>query len=500
MNNYKFFLSTLGCLSSVVGVAADGEAKRPNILFIIADDASRTSFGAYGGDLARTPSIDKLAEEGAIFQNAFTQNPKSCPSRGTLVTGMHSWQLKDVTNHYSHFPEEFAFYPHLLREEEYHVGYTGKGWGPGTHSTEDNPAGPVYNKIKLKAPYKGIKTIDYAANFEAFLDEREAQEPFCFWLGCLEPHRVYEKDSWRSEGMDLQSVEVQPFLPQNDIVRGDLLDYAVEVEWFDRHVGLAVEALRERGELDNTLIIVTSDHGMPFPRVKGQIYDEAFHVPFIAYWRGVIKSGRSIDDFIGFQDVAPTLMEVAGLEPHPQMTGSSFLGLIKSRKSGQIDRSRDYIVLCKERHDIGRASEDGVNLGYPVRAIRTEEYLYAINYKSERWPTGNPEYGYRDCDASPTKSYLISLKPADPDYPLFELAFGKRTEEELYDMKRDPHSMLNLAYDPAYAQIKAELRARMERELTETNDPRMEGRGDIFDSYGHVGRVCNYNNPYGIND
>ncbi|VGO18805.1 hypothetical protein SCARR_00858 [Pontiella sulfatireligans] len=183
-------------------------------------------------------------------------------------------------------------------EAGYHAGLTGKGWGPGSYATEHNPAGPSFDKIKLKPPFKGIKTIDYAANFAAFLDGKPAGEPFCFWLGTYEPHRGYEKDSWKKEGMKLEDAIVPPFFPDNDTVRGDLLDYALEVQWFDRHLGLAVEALEERGLLDNTLIIATSDHGMPFPRIKGQLYDEGFHVPMIAYWKGVIRMrlfGHRID-------------------------------------------------------------------------------------------------------------------------------------------------------------------------------------------------------------
>lgn len=484
--------------TACIGTAMAENPTRPNILFIIADDASRWTFGAYGGDLAQTPNIDRLAKRGVIFQNAFTQNPKSCPSRATLVTGMNSWQLKDATDHYSHFPEEFKYYPHLLMEKGYHVGYTGKGWGPGTHSSEHNPAGPVYNDIKVKPPYKGINSVDYASNFEAFLKANSNDKPFCFWLGCFEPHRFYEKDSWKSEGKSLSSVKLQPFMPDNDIVKGDFLDYAVEVEWFDRHIGLAIKALEESGKLDNTLIIITSDHGMPFPRIKGQIYDEGYHVPFIVYWKGVVKARRSVDDFIGFQDVAPTLMEAAGYEPDSQMSGHSFLDVIKSKRSGQIDATRDHEILCKERHDVGRASEDGVDLAYPVRGIRTERYVYSINYKSERWPAGNPEYGYRNCDNSPTKSYLLSLKPADADYKYYEMAFGKRVEEELYDLKDDPHSMTNLAYDPAYEELKAQLRKRMEKELTATGDPRMFGNGEIFETYPYVGKSCDYTNPYGV--
>lgn len=495
MKHTKLFLSVLGCATAI---AATGQ-KRPNILFCIADDASRWSLGAYGGTIAKTPAIDNLAKEGAIFNNAYTQNPKSSPSRACLVTGMHTWQLKNATNHYFHFPSEFKYYPHILMENGYNVGHTGKGWGPGTHDSEHNPSGPIYNDIKMTPPYKGINTVNYSANFEDFLNKNDNDKPFCFWLGAYEPHRFYEQDSWKKEGMKLESVDmIQPFFPDNDIIRGDFLDYAVEVEWYDKHIGEAVQILKDKGELDNTIIIITSDHGMPFPRIKGQIYDEGFHVPFIVYWKGKIQAGTTIEDFIGFQDVAPTLMEIAGLEPDKQMSGKSFLDVLEAKKSGQIDKSRTHTLLCKERHDVGRASEDGVDLAYPVRGIRNSKYMYVHNYKSERWPAGNPEYGYRNCDGSPTKTYLLSLKPGDPDYIYNELAFGKRTEEELYDIVKDPHCMNNLAYNKKYAKVKAELRAQMESELKENGDPRMFGNGEIFETYPYVGKPCDYSDPYSL--
>ncbi|MEQ9289100.1 MAG: sulfatase [Cyclobacteriaceae bacterium] len=468
------------------------EPQRPNILFIIADDASMKSLGAYGSSFVNTPAVDKLAKEGAIFTNAFNNNPKCAPARACIVTGKYSWQLKEATNHYPHFPSEFKFYPHLLMEAGYHVGYTGKGWGPGSFDGPHNPAGPAYNEFKLDPPYKGISNIDYATNFEAFLDKKGKKESFCFWLGTKEPHRFYELDSWKKEGRKLEDAEVPPFYPDNDIIRGDLLDYALEVEWFDKHIGRAVAILKDKDLLENTLIVVTSDHGMPFPRVKGQLYEEGFHVPFIVYWKGKVQAGRVIEDFISFPDVAPTFMQVAGLPIHEQMTGKSFLDLLMSPKSGQIDPSRDHVLLGKERHDVGRANEDGTDLSYPVRAIRNEKYLYVHNIQPERWPVGNPEYGYRNCDGSPTKSYLTGLTEQDRDYPYFEMSFGMRPEEELYDLQKDPHCIHNLAVEPQYAATMKELRDQMEKELTAQGDPRTLGNGKVFDQYPYMGRRLDY--------
>jgi arylsulfatase A-like enzyme len=466
---------------------------RPNILFVIADDASARTFGAYGGTTVETPAFDRLAEEGALFRNAYNCNPKCAPARACLVTGKYSWQLGAAGNHQSHFPAEFKFYPHLLMDAGFYVGLTGKGWGPGIYDTEFNPAGPSYDEIKLKPPYKGIKKIDYAANFAAFLDKKPEDQPFCFWLGTFEPHRFYEEGSWKKTDLKLEDAVVPPFLPDNETVRGDLLDYALEVTWFDRHLGLAIRALEERGLLDNTLIIATSDHGMPFPRIKGQLYEEGFHVPMIAYWKGVIQPGRIIEDFVSFPDVAPTFMEAAGLKPHEQMTGKSFLDVLKSPNSGQVDPARTYALLGKERHDVGRADETGTDLAYPVRAIRTKEFLYVHNIKPALWPAGNPEYGLKNCDESPTKDYLAALTPDDPDYRYYEMSFGKRPEEELYLIGKDPDCMNNLATNPEYATIKKQLRSTLEQDLTDQNDPRTLGQGEAYDHYPFYGKPFDYN-------
>jgi N-sulfoglucosamine sulfohydrolase len=489
-------LSVLSVLSATVDQSlAAGRpvgVERPNILFCIADDASMKSFGAYGCQYIKTPSIDRLAQGGVIFNHAYNCNPKCAPARACLVTGKYSWQLKEAANHWPHFPPEFKYYPHLLMEAGYHVGFTGKGWGPGLYDSEHNPAGPAYNDIKLKPPYRSISPIDYAANFTAFLDENNGSKPFCFWLGAKEPHRAYEKDAWKKAGRHLADAEVPAFFPDNDTIRGDLLDYANEVEWYDTHIGRAVETLKEKGLMENTLIVVTSDHGMPFPRVKGQVYEEGFHVPLIAFWKGVIQPGRVVDDFVSFPDVAPTFMEVAGLKPHAQMTGTSFLNLLRSPKSGQVDPRRDHVLLGKERHDTGRSNEDGTDLAYPVRAIRNREFLYAHNIKPERWPAGNPEHGLRNTDGSPTKRYLTDLKPDDAEYRYYEMSFGKRPEEELYHIVKDPDCMNNLAWDPAYVAIKKQLREQMEAELTAQGDPRTLGQGEVFDQYKYEGKPFNY--------
>lgn len=467
------------CLSA----SSVSQTKRPNILVIMGDDISRTSMGAYGSKNIKTPNFDRIAHEGVLFTNAYVCNPKSSPSRACFLTGRYSWQLEEACNHIPVMPEKFTFYPAELEKSGYNIGFTGKGWGPGVFYGEHNPAGWEYNDISLTPPTKGISKQDYASNFEAYLNKLDGSKPFCFWLGTHEAHRKYEKDSYKRFGKDPGQVSVQGFLPDNELVRSDLSDYAVEVEYHDMMIGKALESLAKRGLLDNTIIIATSDQGMPFPRVKGQIYDEDFHEAFVVRWGNKIKPGRVVTDFVSFPDVAPTLMEAAGLRPHSQMTGKSFLDILLSSKSGRIDKNRNFALVGKERHDMGRIENGQINVGYPVRGIITDKYFYSHNFKIDRWPAGDPEYGYKNCDESPTKTYLTNLKETDSDFKYYLMAFGKRPSDELYDITKDKDCVWNLATSPKYDRVIKQLKAKMDKELTLQNDPRILGKGDIFDFY-----------------
>lgn len=498
MNNFKisccnlFKAAILSSSAMLVGCTANHDVKsdKPNILFIIADDASRNSMGIYGSEYVNTPHFDRLAKEGILFTHAYSNNPKCAPARASLLTGRYSWQLEEAVVHRPLMPEKWMFYPELLEENGYFTGFTGKGWAPGLwRRGENNPAGKSYDSLTLNPPYNGISNKDYSGNFELFLKAKEEDKPFCFWLGTHEPHRGYEKDSYMKAQRLLKDVNTQEFYPDNDIIKGDLLDYALEVEWFDKQIGQAMAILEEYGELDNTLIIATSDHGMPFPRIKGQIYEEGVAVPFAVRWGDRVKQGRIVDDFINFSDVAPTIMEAAGLKPHNQMTGKSFLDLLLSNKSGFIDTARSYSVLGKERHDIGRDDGDMIAVGYPVRAIRTKNYFYSRNYEPQRWPAGNPEHGFKNSDDGPTEEYLVAVSKDSlhPDFRFYELCFSFRPAEELYDIKNDPDCINNLADNPRYRETKETLAAKLHEKLVEQEDPRALGNGAIFDTYYYMG-------------
>jgi arylsulfatase A-like enzyme len=468
-------------LQTIVPAARAADTTRPNILFIIFDDWGWQHAGAYGSTWVKTPNFDRVAREGVLFKNAFTSNPKCSPCRASILTGRNTWQLKEAVSHGGMFPVGFEVYPDLLEKSGYTLGLTGKGWGPGDFKTvakrTRNPSGPSFDEHKSTPPATGMGRIDYAKNFDAFLQQRARDKPFCFWMGFQEPHRAYELNSGVKSGKNLADVKVPSYLPNTAIVRGDLADYAVEVEWADSYIGKALALLERSGELDNTLIIVTSDHGMPFPYVKGQIHEDGFRLPLAMRWGKVIKPGRVVEDFINVRDFAPTYMELAGLKPHAQMTGRSLVALLRSPKSGWIE-NRDTMLVGKERHDIGRPND----LGYPVRALRTKDFLYVHNFHPDRWPAGNPETDFGNCDPGPSKEVLKTLGGH-----FYNLSFGKRLPDELYDMRRDPEGVNNLAHDLYHAKILEELKAKMMSMLREDKDPRALGEAAIFDTYQYVG-------------
>lgn len=464
--------------------------KRPNILFAIADDASH--FSAYGHTFVATPHFDRVAADGIRFNNAFTTNPKCAPSRASILTGRHTWQNREACLHWNHWPTDMAVYPDLLEVAGYHIGFTGKGWAPGSIERSGrtrNPAGVHYNERKLTPPADtAISATDYAANFEDFLAARPDDAPFYFWYGGHEPHRKYIPGEGRRAGKKPSDIEhVPPYWPDEEIVRDDLLDYAYETEWFDDHLGRMLALLEARGELANTLVVVTSDNGAPFPRVKGQMYDDDFRLPCAAMWPERIVPGRTVDDLVSFTDLAATFLEAAQVDDETREVfvaegaGRSWFDIFEAPGSGVVTSDRDRAWMGRERHDMGREGD----LGYPVRCVRTPTHLYVRNFASDRWPAGNPETGYTNCDSSPTKTRILELYDAG-DSRCWQLAFGKRPAEERYDIVADPHCLANLAGQRQHQPLQDQLWAELQAELQRTGDPRICGGGDVLESYEYV--------------
>jgi arylsulfatase A-like enzyme len=350
-----------------------------------------------------------------------------------------------------------------------------------------------YSTLKAKPWAKGISNKDYAANFEVFLDSVEKNINWFFWYGAHEPHRGYEYGSgMKVANKKLSDIDSVPaFWPDNEIIRNDMLDYALEIEYADAHVGRMIESLRKRKLLENTIIVFTSDHGMPFPRCKAQEYEYSNHVPMAIMWpKGINNPGRKVTDMVSFIDFAHTFLEVAGI-PFEESgmhssTGKSLTDIFYSEKEGQVNPERDILLIGKERHDYSRPK----NQGYPIRGIVSDDFMYLYNYDISLWPAGNPEIGYLDIDGSPTKSEILRLFRSGENNFYWQLSMGKReSNEEFFNIKNDAECMVNLADNSEYNELKVEMKTRMETMLREQKDPRMFGNGDIFNTYGYSNEV-----------
>jgi uncharacterized sulfatase len=241
-------------------------------------------------------------------------------------------------------------------------------------------------------------------------------------------------------------------------------------------LGRILRALERAGELSNTLVVVTSDNGMPFPGAKATMYEYGIHLPLAICWPDQVPGGRTVSDVVSFTDYAPTFLEAAGVAIPSAMTGRSLLPVLRKKQSGQVDPSRTFALSGRERHSHARFD----NLGYPARALRTQQYLYIRNFEPERWPAGDPE-GYHDIDASPTKTWMMKHRDDANVRGLFDVCFGKHGEEQLYDIRADSGCLRNLA--ATHDKVRKEMRAQLDSELTRLRDPRMSGNGHVWESY-----------------
>jgi len=492
-------------VGAIAIVAAWPVGARPNVLLAISDDQSFPHTSIMGYKAVNTPAFDRVAREGILFTNGFAASPGCSPSRAALLTGLHDWQIEQAGTHDSDFPAKYVVYPDLLEKAGYAVGCTGKGWGPGNWKNSGrtrNPAGTEYQKRTLKPPQTGIAKTDYAANFEDFLKSRKPDQPFCFWYGGHEPHRPYEKGAGLKMGKKLEDAAVPPFLPDTPEVRSDLLDYCGEIDWFDRHLGRMLAMLEKAGELDNTIVIVTGDNGMSFPRAKANCYEYGIHVPLAIRWGAKAKGGRRVTDLVGFVDLTATILDAAGVQPAAKLSGRSMVNILTSDREGDVDPTRTTVFASRERHSSSRYN----NLGYPQRCVRTKQYLYTRNFKPDRWPAGDPQRyengklgpmhnGYADIDPCPTLDFLIAHRDDRQIGRFFHLAVDKRPGDELFDVVNDPGCLHNLAGDQAHAEVEHELAGRLDALLRETGDPRVTGNGDVWETYKRYSAIRKFPPP-----
>ena len=523
--NYRT-ITFVGALIATASAASAAEQARPNILFCFADDWGRyaSAYAKVDGrpspnQVLKTPNIDRVAREGALFKHAFVTAPSCTPCRSSLLSGQYFFRTgRGAILQGAQWDSNIPSFPLLLERSGFHLGETYKVWSPGLPN--DAPygagkfayekAGGAFNNFSENVtrmvaegmPLEAAKQKLYAevrANFDAFLQARPDGRPFCYWFGPTNVHRLWEKGSGQAQwGIDPESLagKLPKFLPDVPEVREDFADYLGEIQAFDAAIGVLLEQLAAAGELDNTLIVISGDHGAPgFPRGKCNLYDFGVGVALVARWPGG-RPGRVVDDFVNLMDLAPTFLEAAGIEPPEVMTGRSLLDVLKSDRTGQVDPSRTWVVTGRERH-VAAAREE--NRPYPQRALRTRDFLYIRNFRPERWPLGAP-YGvtetaapsaqelanntfaaFPDMDASPTKAWLVEHRHEPQWRAFYDYAFAKRLGEELYDLRSDPDEIVNVASAPAYAETKRELSERLLKILTDAGDPRVTGDGETFE-------------------
>lgn len=484
MTKYCFSLFYT-CFMLSVALGQTHREQAPNIVFCLADDWGWPHAGAYGDSAVETPNFDRIAQEGILFNHAYVSSPSCTPSRNAFITGKYHWELGSGANLWSTLPEKHQSFIHLLAANGYVTGRTkAKTWGPGN----------LDNWIAQHGSHPSHKAYE---TFEEFIENTDAaQKPFFFWLGTDDPHRGYKKGSGKNSGIDISKVHLFEHYPKSDTIRDDVADYYFEVQRWDSLVGSMIQVLKKRNLLDNTIIIMTGDHGMPFPRCKGNLYDSGVRVPFAMRWGAKVKAERYVNDFISFADLAPTLLESADLEVPEDMTGKSFFKVLTSQESGVVDsKNRSSIVFGRERHV---PAQESPNMGgYPSRGYRDKEYLYILNYQPDLWPAGTGKLGYTnfpnqwyaDCDGGPTKDYIIENKDRDDEHRrAYQLCFAKRPKEELYHLESDPNQVNNLAANPNYTKALQRLRKKLQKRLKALNDPRAQNPDyKEFDKHPYLG-------------
>ena len=501
----------LACGAVSAQPAGAAEAPRWNILFFFADDWGRFAghYAAVDGrpgpnDLLRTPHMDRIAAEGVVFRNAFVSAPSCTPSRSALFSGRHFFNTgRGAILRPAVWDGTIPAYPQRLIDAGYRIGKSLKAWRPG--SPVDAPIGEqayayeaagrdantfsnyVTEKIAAGASLdaaRGDLLEEVRANFRAFLDANADGAPWHYFFGPLNTHRPWARGSgaalWGIDPAELQG-RMPGYLPDVPLVREDVADYLGEVQALDAYLGVLLEEIQARGQLESTLVLLSGDHGMPgIPSGKATLYDGGTHVVLTARVPGA-RPGRVIDDFVSLADLAPTFVEIAGGEPLPGIYGRSLLAHLQAAEGGRIDSARNHVIFGLERH-VDKARE-GL-LPYPQRGLRTADYLYIRNFAPDRQPMGIPAGTpgipeFADMDPGPTKSWLLADQEAWPEH--YERAFGKRPGEELYDLREDPDQLLNVAGAPAYAQVRAALAEQLIGELQAAGDPRVTGDGSTFE-------------------
>lgn len=444
--------------------------RRPNILFLLSDDHSHPYLGCCGNPDVRTPNLDRLASEGMRFDRMFVSCPQCVPSRAALMTGRSPVAVRMV-RFTSPLPAEVPALPDLLRDQGgYFTGIAGRSYhldGPATRSGRGGA--PVMGEIMDR---HGLRTFaaradyvekgggggarDYAAKLGKFLDQAPKDRPWFFWLGFSDPHHPWDTRGARGP-LDPAKITLPPHLPDLPGVRGDLARYLAEVEHLDADIGSVLELLQARGVAGETLVIFLGDNGMALPHGKGALHDPGIHVPLIVRWPGVVRPGGATKALVSGEDFAPTLLEAAGVKPPREMSGVSYLRLLR----GESFTPRKHVFAERGPHGgDGGMKPDILAATFDLaRCARSDRYKLIYNC------TPHGAVAPVDSQKDPGWQEMLAARAAGRLAAPFVRAYftSPRPTFELYDLEADPGELNNLAGDPAHREAEMELK----RALTE---------------------------------
>jgi N-sulfoglucosamine sulfohydrolase len=444
------------------------QPRKPNILLITVDDMSCDSIGAFGCKLPGTsPHVDRLAAQGLRFAHAHVQVGNCMPSRNVLLSGRYPHNNR-VEGFYQVRNPGYPVLADLLKAGGYFTGIRGKV----PHSTPYHPY-PAWDLVLddlpdgTRAHPKNIASYGISTR-HGIQAAKKAGKPFCLIVNVSDPHKPFYAEGKGGETVPdpnvpsrvftPEEVPVPGFLPDDPVVRKELAHYYSSVRRADDCVGAVLAALTESGEEEHTVVMFLSDHGMPLPFAKTQLYHHSTRTPWIVRWPAVTKAG-AMDDrhMISAVDFLPTVLDLTGLAHPDGLDGRSFLPLLQ----GQTQSGRDMVFKEYNENAGGNRS--------PMRAVQTRTHLYLFN----PWSNGKRVMATATA-GTPTFRRMRELAKTDPKVAARVALIQHRVPEEAYDIARDPDALTNLINDPASQQVIDRLRTALATWMKETGDPMLE--------------------------
>ena len=431
---------------------ASASDNRPNIVLIIGDDISINDHGVYGHPHIRTPNIDRLAANGLRLNNAYLTSPQCSPTRCSVITGRYPHNTGAPELHME-LPEGQVMFPELLKEKGYYTAAMGK-WHLGTYAQR------AFNQIIDGSRPSG------AEHWIQALQERPKDKPFFMWFAAHDAHRGWQSDS-KAEPHRPEDAVVPPYMVDSLRTRQDIAKFMDEIQRLDRYVGDVVAELEDQGVLDNTLLISMADNGRPFPRCKAWLYDGGIKTPFIVHWpNGLKKRGMVSNSLISAIDIAPTVLETAGLAIPQTVQGISFSPLFHDPEA----RIRDYAFAELNWH---------TQFSH-MRMVRWKNYVYIRNSAPE---LSNMMMAKIDREFVPWLELLRVQEAGELTSAQANVMRRPRPNEELYDVDADFNQLNDLVDQAVHQSALEHLRSIMDCWVTETGDTKPESALRTPDRY-----------------